>query len=249
MILSQGISSEGVIENLRILRSTVQFLMRDSDRNVIMITGPTRGVGKSFISANFAMVLAATGKNVLLIDCDMRAGNLHRYFGLERQNGLSDTLATNGNGESIIHREVATNVDFISTGNLPNQPAELLSHVNFGIFLRTLASRYDHVLIDTPPVLEFSDALIVGVHAEAIFNVVRDGVSSTNDAEEAVRRLNRAGLTVTGIILNGHRSHMNRHGYGARNVTVPPVTGYQNNDEQTVRLIAGKALQFGPIEK
>jgi tyrosine-protein kinase Etk/Wzc len=232
LVPPQAKPSEEAIESLRILRSTVQFLIRDSDRNIIMITGPTPGVGKSFISANFAMVMAAAGKTVLLIDCDMRSGDLHRYFGLTPTNGLSDMLAIDQGGGSLIHRNVVNNVDFISSGNFPTHPSELLSNADFGILLRTLSARYDYVLIDTPPVLNFSDALIVGVHAELIFNVVRDGVSSMNDAEEAVRRLNRAGLAVTGMILNDLKSHVSPHGHGAANVPSKRSRGYQNGDEE-----------------
>ena len=232
------VPSEEAVESLRILRSTIQFLMRGSDRNIIIITGPTPGVGKSFITANFAIVLAATGKKVMLIDCDMRKGNLHRYFNLNRSNGLSNMLAIDKGGESLIHRNVVNNMDFISSGNLPTQPAELLSSSNFGTLLRTLSIRYDYILIDTPPVLNFSDALIIGMHAELIFNVVRDGVSNMNEVEEAVRRLNRAGLVVTGIILNDIKPKTSPHGYDTVNAPIKQDQRKKNKDEQTDDLIA-----------
>ena len=241
---SRTVLSEKAVESLRILRSTIQFLMRDSDRNIIMITGPTPGVGKSFITANFAMVLAATGKKVMLIDCDMRKGNLHRYFDLNRSNGLSNMITIDQGGESLIHRNVVSNIDFISSGNLPNQPAELLSSANFGILLRKFSIQYDYILIDTAPVLNFSDALIIGTHAELIFNVVRDGVSNMSDAEEAVRRLNRAGLIVTGIIVNDIKSKTSLHGYETVNVPTKPDqrarSKAQNKNEQTDDLITTK---------
>jgi len=229
--------SEEAVESLRILRSTVQFLMRNSVQNIIMITGPTPGVGKSFITANFAMVLAATGKRVLLIDCDMRKGNLHQYFGLNRANGLSNMLAIDQGGEPLIHRNVVTNVDFISSGKLPPEPAELLSSVNFGRLLRTLSTRYDYILLDTAPVLTFSDPLIIGVHAELIFNVVRDGASSMSDAEETVRRLNRAGLIVTGIILNDIKPQTSSHRDDPINVPIKPHHQQKNRNAQTDDLI------------
>lgn len=237
MLLPMDKPSEGAVESLRILRSTLQFLMRESERNIIMMTGPTPEVGKSFISANFAAVLASIGKKVLLVDADMRTGYLHRYFGLERTNGLSDVLATMTNVESFIHKEVAENVDFISTGNFPHKPAELLAHANFGKLLRMLSTQYDYILIDTAPVLDFTDALIVGVHAQAIFNVVREGVSSISEAEEAVKRLSRAGLTVTGVIFNDVMPNASRYGYGSRYRTFIPSLEYQSNEAETVRLI------------
>jgi len=231
------VPSEEAVESLRILCSTVQFLMRDSVRNIIMITGSTPGVGKSFITANFAMVLAATGKRILLIDCDMRKGNLHQYFGLKSANGLSNMLAIDQGGEPLIHRNVVNNVDFISSGNLPTEPAELLSSANFGRLLKALSTRYDYILIDTAPVLTFSDPLIIGVHAELIFNVVRDGVSSMSDAEESIRRLNRAGIIVTGIILNDLKSQTSPHRYEAVNVPTKADHQQKNKNARTDDLI------------
>jgi tyrosine-protein kinase Etk/Wzc len=238
MLLPMDKPSEGAVESLRILRSTLQFLMRESDRNIIMMTGPTPEVGKSFISANFAAVLASIGKKVLLIDADMRTGYLHRYFGLDRTNGLSDILVTMTNVQSFIHRDVAENVDFISTGNFPHKPAELLAHANFGKLLRMLSTQYDYILIDTAPVLDFTDALIVGTHAQAIFNVVREGQSSIAEAEEAVKRLSRAGLTVTGVIVNDVMPNSSRYGYGAsRYRTFTPSLEYQGGNTERIQLI------------
>lgn len=238
MLLPMDKPSEGAIESLRILRSTLQFLLRESDRNIIMMTGPTPEVGKSFISANFAAVLASIGKKVLLIDADMRTGYLHRYFGLDRTNGLSDMLVTMTNIESFIHKDVAENVDFISTGNFPHKPAELLAHANFGKLLRMLSTQYDYILIDTAPVLDFTDALIVGAHAQAIFNVVREGASSIAEAEEAVKRLSRAGLTVTGVIVNDVMPNSSRYGYGAsRYRTFNPSLEYQGSEPERIQLL------------
>ncbi|RJG01293.1 polysaccharide biosynthesis tyrosine autokinase [Noviherbaspirillum sedimenti] len=239
LILPQEASSDGAIESLRILRSTLQFSMRDSERNIIMLTGPTPDVGKSFVSANFAAVQAAVGKKVLLIDADMRTGHLHRYFGLERSQGLSDVLAMMANIDSVIKKSVVENLDFISTGSFPDKPAELLAHPNFGKLLRTLSASYDCILIDTAPVLAFSDALIVGLHADAIINVVRDGVSSMVEAEEAVKRLNRAGLAVTGIILNDVKPNVSPYGYASSYRAATLSLGYKNSDAERLRLIRG----------
>jgi tyrosine-protein kinase Etk/Wzc len=202
------------IESLRGFRTSLQFSMMESRNNIIMITGPTPGVGKSFVSANFAAVLAAIGKKVLLIDSDLRKGLLHRYFGLERKNGLSDAIAAEKSVDKIIHKDVVENVDFISTGELPPRPAELLAHRNFGKLLQLLSARYDFVLIDTAPVLAVSDPLVVATHAGATFNIVRGGVSTVGEVEETVKRLNRSGAKVTGILFNGVKSRA--YGYGPK---------------------------------
>jgi tyrosine-protein kinase Etk/Wzc len=91
-------------------------------------------------------------------------------------------------------------VDFISTGRLPITPAELLAHGNFDRLLQLLSARYDFVLTDTPPILGFSAALIVGAHAGAVFNVVRSDVTTVSENDEAVKRLTQAGRSVTGMV-------------------------------------------------
>jgi tyrosine-protein kinase Etk/Wzc len=215
-VLPHDAPSEGAIESLRSFRTSLQFSMLDSKNNIVLITGPTPEVGKSFVSANFAAVLASIGKKVLLIDGDMRTGYLHRYFGLERKGGLSEALTAHSivTLDQVIHKNVVENVDFISTGTLPSKPAELLAHENFGKLLELFSRRYDYVLIDTAPVLGFSDALIVGSHAGAIFNIVRGGVSTVGEIEEAVKRMNQAGRTVTGTVFNDMKPNSARYGYG-----------------------------------
>jgi tyrosine-protein kinase Etk/Wzc len=213
-VLPHDAPSDVAIESLRAFRTSLQFSMLGSTNNIIMITGPTPGVGKSFVSANFAAVLAAIGKKVLLIDGDLRKGLLHRYFGLERKDGLSDAIAAEKSVDKIIHRDVVENVDFISTGELPLKPAELLAHRNFGKLLQLLSARYDFVLIDTAPVLAVSDPLVVATHAGTTFNIVRGGVSTVGEVEETVKRLNRAGAKVTGIVFNGVKSRS--YGYGPK---------------------------------
>jgi tyrosine-protein kinase Etk/Wzc len=204
------------IESLRSFRTSLQFSMLGAQNNIVMISGPTPGVGKSFVSVNFAAVLAATGKKVLLIDADIRKGYLQRYFGLQRPNGLSEIISGKLALEAAIHKNVVDNVDFISTGILPPNPAELLAHVHLADLLATASSRYDIVLIDTAPVLAVSDALVVAPHVGTVFNVVRGGVSTMGEIEEAVKRFKQGGTTVAGIVFNDLKPRIGRYGYGSK---------------------------------
>jgi len=215
-MLAREVPFDSAVEGLRGFRASLQFAMINSKNNIIAITGPTPGVGKSFVSANFAAVLASIGKKVLLIDGDLRTGHLHRYFDIERGAGLSDIVTGKTLFGNAIHKEVVENVDFISNGTPLDKPAELLAHENFGKLLQVLSDRYDFVLIDTAPVLAVSDALIVGAHAGAIFSIVRRGVSTVSEIEEATARLKQAGHTVTGVVFNGWKPHAARYGYGIR---------------------------------
>lgn len=214
-VLPQVSGSDAAVEGLRSFRSSLKHTMLNASNNVIMITGPTPGVGKSFVSANLASLLASIGKKVLLIDGDLRTGYLHRYFAKNRENGLSDVLLGRINFGQAIHKDVVENVDFISTGKLPDKPTELLEHQNFDKLIQLLSARYDFVLIDTPPVLAFADALTVGSSSGAIFNVVRSGISTVDEIEATVKRLNQAGRTVTGIVFNGAKPGFTRYAYGS----------------------------------
>jgi tyrosine-protein kinase Etk/Wzc len=204
------------IESLRSFRTSLQFSMLGAKNNIVMISGPTPGVGKSFVSANFAAVLASTGKKILLVDADMRKGYLQKYFGLKRPNGLSELISSKLALDAVTNRNVVTNVDFISTGVLPPNPAELLAHVHFNDFLLAASALYDIVLIDTAPVLAVSDALVVAPFVGTVFNVVRGGVSTLGEIEETVKRFKLGGTPVTGIVFNGLKQRIGRYGYGSK---------------------------------
>jgi tyrosine-protein kinase Etk/Wzc len=215
-VLAHDDPTDHAIESLRSFRTSLQFSMLGAKNRIVMVTGPTPGIGKSFVSVNFAAVLAATGKKVLLIDGDLRKGYLHRYFGLDRKHGLSEVIAGQLSLGQAIHQNVVENVDFLSTGDLPPRPAELLAHANFGVCLQAVAEQYDFVVIDTAPVLAVSDALVVAPHVGAIFNIVRGGISSLGEIEEAVKRFRQAGNSVTGIVFNDLKPRAGRYGYGSK---------------------------------
>lgn len=204
------------IESLRSFRTSLKFSMIGAKNNIVMITGPTPAVGKSFVSANFAAVLAATGKKILLIDADLRKGYLQRYFALPRENGLSDVIVGQATIEEVVHHDVMVGVDFISTGLIPPNPSELLTHANFTALLQKVSAEYHLVIIDTAPVLAVSDALVVAPLVGCIFNIVRGGVSTIGEVEESVKRFNQAGGIVNGIVFNDLKQRVGRYGYGSK---------------------------------
>ena len=176
----------------------------------MMFAGPTRGLGKSFVSVNFAAVMAATGKRVLLIDADFRSGQLHRYFGVSRDQGLSKAINDSVPLGDIIHHDVLENLDFIPTGPLPPNRTDFLLTVNFNTVLDTVSENYDLVLIDAAPLLQAADALIVGDRAGAIFLVARARVTTDTEIAESVKRLNHAGLSPQGVLFNDMTSRFGR---------------------------------------
>jgi tyrosine-protein kinase Etk/Wzc len=167
-----------------------------------MFAGPGRALGKSFLSANFAAVLAAGGKRVLLIDADVRNGHLHRYFGVDRERGLSQAFDGATPLDHLIHRGVLEHLDLIPTGARPANRAEFLHRLALGELIETVRHDYDVVLIDSPPILAVADALLIGAHAGAVFIVARAGVTTAGDIEESIKRLNHAGISPQGMLFN-----------------------------------------------
>jgi tyrosine-protein kinase Etk/Wzc len=216
-LLALSHSGDPGIESLRSLRTALQFALLDARNNIVLFTGPTPGIGKSFVSGNFAAVLGAIGKRVLLVDADLRKGYLNQYFGIDRKPGLSELVAGTASLEHAIRRAVAPNVDLVATGALPPNPAEVLNSPAFLDALNRLGAMYDLVLIDTPPVLAVADTQIVAAHAGTVFLVSKEGVSTVGEIQESAKRLQQAGIAVKGIVLNDFRADKRRYGgYGYR---------------------------------
>ncbi|QJC55763.1 Tyrosine-protein kinase ptk [Polaromonas vacuolata] len=203
------------IESLRGLRTALQFAMLDAANNILLVSGPTPNIGKSFTSVNFAAVLGAGNKRVLLIDADLRKGHIHNYFGQERGFGLSELITGSQTLETVIRKNVAPNVDLICTGTLPPNPGELLMSPTTDVLLKTLSAQYDLVMIDTPPVLAVSDTQVLAHLVGTIFLIARADVSTLGELQESTKRLSQAGAQVKGVVFNGFNTSRQRYGgYG-----------------------------------
>lgn len=201
------------VESLRSFRTALQFALVGSRNRIVVLTGPAPGVGKSFVSANFAAILAAGGKRVVLVDGDLRRGGLNHRFGSRRTPGLSDLLV-GAPLEKVVQRQVAPNLDFIPTGAQAPQPADMLNSPAMEALLDELKSRYDVVLIDSPPVLSAADAGILASKAGAVFLVARADLTTASELQAADKALRHAGGDVKGVLFNGlhvegrwYRSH------------------------------------------
>jgi tyrosine-protein kinase Etk/Wzc len=212
-VLSTAAPHDVAVESLRSLRTALQFAMLDASNNCVLITGATPGVGKSFVSANFAAVLASGGKRVLLVDADLRRGHLNQYFGLQRKGGLSELIAGNLRVEEAIHSEVAPNLDVLTTGALPPNPAEVMLSTAFNSVLQNLAKRYDIVIFDSAPILAAADTLAVAPHFGTLLLVARAGTTQLGELHETARRLAHAGKQANGVLLNA--IDLTRRHYGS----------------------------------
>ena len=202
------------IESIRNLRTMLHFGMMDVKNNVLLIAGPSPMVGKSFISVNLAAVLTSANKKVLVLDGDLRKGHLHQYLGMNRERGLSDFVSGRIKIGEAIHRTSIEGLDLIPTGKLPPNPAELLLHKRFANCLNVLSPRYDHIIIDSPPILAVTDASIIGQLAGATLMVVKAGTHPMREIEQSAKRLQQAGVNLRGVLFNDVDVSSRRYGVG-----------------------------------
>jgi tyrosine-protein kinase Etk/Wzc len=215
-LLAAVVPDDPAVESLRSLRTALQFAMLETENNRVLITGATPGVGKSFVSANFAIILASAGKRVLLVDADLRKGHLNHYFGISRERGLSELVAGTVTVTQAIHKDVFPNLDLVTTGVLPPNPAELMMSAGLGHVLNQLSGLYDIVIMDTAPVLVAADAIGASGHAGTVLLVARAGQSQIGELHEAARRLAHAGRSVGGVLFNAMdftRRHYGSYSY------------------------------------
>lgn len=201
-LLAVGNPTDLAIEAVRSLRTSLHFAMMQARNNVLMLTGVSPSIGKTFVCANLAAVISQTNKRVLLIDCDMRKGYTHELLGTNNVNGLSEILIGKGDISSSAKPTSIPHFDLIPRGQIPPNPSELLMSERFGELIAWASSHYDLVLIDTPPILAVTDAAIVGRHVGTTLMVARYAVNTLKEVETSLSRFEQNGIQVKGVILN-----------------------------------------------
>ncbi|MFW6464862.1 polysaccharide biosynthesis tyrosine autokinase [Acinetobacter baumannii] len=213
-ILAVKNSDDIAIESLRSIRTAIHFALANAKNNIIMIAGPSPEVGKSFISTNLATIFAQSNKRVLLIDADMRRGYMHKYFDVDVKPGLSELLSGQADLSQVLHKTQVANLDVITRGKSPTNPSEMLSSTQFKDVLEKFQAQYDHIIIDTPPVLAVTDGIIISQYTGVNLIVARYAKSHMKELELTVNRFEQAGVKVNGFILNDiQRSSGGGYGY------------------------------------
>jgi tyrosine-protein kinase Etk/Wzc len=205
---------ELTVEAFRSLRTTLHFSMHDSLNNVLLLTGASPNIGKSFVTSNLAVVLAQAGKKVCLVDADMRRGSIHDDFGLAREVGLSDYLAGKATFDEIQKQSAIENLTVITTGLIPPNASELLLGKRTEILCESLSGRYDYVLIDSPPILAVADAMVLAQYAGTTLLVMKHGSHPVPEIELTLQRLEHSGVKVKGAIFNDVATSDGKSGYG-----------------------------------
>ena len=216
MVEHDGLSYEGI----KSLRTSLMLAMPKTSRiasifgnmdpalsakqgKVIVISGEAPNIGKSFISSNLAETFSQLNKKVLIIDADMRRGELHKIFTVNQNNGLGDYLTEDNAGlNDYIQPTSFEFIDFMPRGKMPYNPASLLSTDKFSKMLLELVSIYDYIIIDTPPVLAVSDAIITAQYADKVLMVTRYNVSIEGQLAYAIKQMQKSNIIVDGIVLN-----------------------------------------------
>ncbi len=191
-------------EVLRTLRTALAFVLKARGK-IVAVSSPSPGVGKSFVCANLAQLVAAAGQRVLLVDADLRQGRLHRYFSAEQSPGLSDVLRGEATLEEVVKGTGTAGLEILPRGEPAHTPAELLARPRLAEILATAAARYDVVLVDTPPILPVTDALLVSRSASVNLLVLRARQHAVPEIADALELFARSGVPVHGGILNDAR--------------------------------------------
>ena len=213
-ILAVKNSDDIAIESLRSMRTTIHFALSSARNNLITISGPAPEVGKSFISTNLATILAQSDKRVLIIDADLRRGYLHKYFNYDVQPGLTEFLNSEQTLDAVIRTTEVPGLSIISRGKSPANPSELLSSAQFKTLLEQLSDKFDHVIIDTPPVLAVTDGIIITQYTGVNLVIARYAKTQMKELELTLNRFEQAGVKVNGFILNDIQRSSAGYGYG-----------------------------------
>lgn len=207
-----------VVEAYKTIRTNLSFLLTANESNIITVTSPNAGEGKSTTAVNMAIAFSQLGDKVLIVDADMRRASLHKKLKLENKLGLSNVLAGFIKADEAI-RPINDTLDAITAGQMPPNPSELLGSSRFKVFLEEISKKYSYVIIDTPPVNIVSDTLLIAPHTAGLVLVVRDEFTYNDAIKRALGAIEFANINVLGAILNGahpkenRRYHYRKYGY------------------------------------
>jgi capsular exopolysaccharide synthesis family protein len=201
-------------EAYRGVRTSLYFSTRGKGHQVVQVTSPDQGDGKSTLIANLAVAIAQSGRRIILIDADFRRPRIHKMFGLGKAEiGLASVIAGEADLESAIYSCEVPGLSILPCGPRPANPADLLTSALFQEILEDIKKDYDFVLIDTPPMLRCSDPSVVAPRVDGVILTIRMTKNSRPPAEQAKERLNILGANLLGVVVNGVDS-LNRYGYG-----------------------------------
>lgn len=219
-----------VKEAYKTARTNIRFSLSSAKGcKKVIVTSASPGEGKTTTCLNLAIAFAQTDTKVLIIDADLRKPRLYRHLSIERENGLSDLLCGLIETKDAIKHCEAHNLDCITSGQLPPNPAELLSSKEFELLLEELGASYDYIFVDTPPVTVVTEAAAMAKAANGVILVVRQNNTIHESIERALANLKMTNAKLLGFILNGASD--GAYGYGRYNSSYRKYGGYGNTSQ------------------
>jgi capsular exopolysaccharide synthesis family protein len=203
-----------VIEALRSIRTNLEFLSSDKNKKLISVTSTISGEGKTFVAINLGGVIAFSGTRVVIIDMDMRKPKINVGFGVDNDKGMSTILIGKHRVEDCIHRSTIDTLDFITSGPTPPNPSELILKPEFDEVMTYLKSRYDIIIIDTPPVGLVTDGILVMRKVDLPIYVVRAEYSKKGFEKNINKLVRQHGFKNLSVILNAFNNMLGSYGYG-----------------------------------
>ena len=190
-----------IAEAFRTLRTNIQFAQIDGELKTIMFTSAGPGEGKSTTCANTAVALAQSGKNVILIDCDLRKPVQHKIFG-KRNKGITNALVEEVAVASLLQDTEVEGLRLLTSGPIPPNPSELLGSAKMVEILELLEAEADYVVVDAPPVVAVTDACVLASKVDGVLLVISSGVAKPEMAQKAKDLLTKANGRILGAVVN-----------------------------------------------
>ncbi len=202
-----------IAEAYRGLRTSLMYTGNNDECNIILVSSPGPGEGKTTTIANLAITYANLGKKTLLVDSDLRKPVLHDVFKIDKSPGLTSFLSGLTKVKDIISKTDIENLDIIPSGVIPPNPSELLDSDLMQKFITSVKADYDVVLFDSPPLIAVTDSYVILKYISQFILVIRSGVSERGGLERVLKTLNHASLPLSGIVLNA-MTEENSYGAG-----------------------------------
>ncbi len=203
-------SKAPVAEQYRTLRTNLQSIKTEKPIKAIVITSSNHSEGKTITSINLALSMAhdLNNKSILLVDADMRRGSVHKYLGIKPEAGLADILSDSANIDNCLLNIGVNNLTILPAGKIPHNPAELLGSQKMKNLLSALRSKYDYVILDTPPIIPVTDAGLLSSQSDGAILVVQAGRTQKGVVMHSESILRQAQAKILGCILTNVQYHI-----------------------------------------
>jgi polysaccharide biosynthesis transport protein len=233
-----------IAESYRHLRTSLLLSTAGTQPRTILVTSSQPSEGKTTTAINTAFMLAQTGAEVLIIDCDLRRPRLHAHFNLPNARGLTNCLSGDGKDlDELIHTyDKQPNLKLLTSGPIPPNPAELLGSDEMRKLLARLAERFTHIIVDSPPAISFTDASILSTFVDGVILVVHGGRSSRAVVRRAKQKLMDVGAHIFGVVLNNVKLESTNDYYYAGYYSGYYGSEYYTSDEKPADDNAGAAV-------